>query len=188
MERFEVEIKARCKSRKSIIKLLNCKKALRIKKLTEEDTYFNHPAKDFKDTDEALRLRLSEGRAILTYKGPKLAKSSKVSAKARTELETEIGDCEVAAHILSALGFTASGKVFKERELYRLDDAAICLDSVQGLGLFAEIEKIGSDREKLEAEVLALAEEFKLTNNIEPRSYLELVLAKNESGAGLPDE
>ena len=39
----------------------------------ERDLYFNHPLRDFGETDEALRLRLVSGRCLITYKGPKIS-------------------------------------------------------------------------------------------------------------------
>ena len=34
------------------------------------DAYFNHPARDFAQTDEAFRIRSIGGENYLTYKGP----------------------------------------------------------------------------------------------------------------------
>jgi adenylate cyclase, class 2 len=36
------------------------------------DAYFNSPHHDFKESDEALRIRVKDGGSRLTYKGPKL--------------------------------------------------------------------------------------------------------------------
>ena len=41
------------------------------------DLYFNSPLRDFKESDEALRIRIKEEGARLTYKGPKLDKETK---------------------------------------------------------------------------------------------------------------
>ncbi|MFN5909679.1 MAG: class IV adenylate cyclase, partial [Planctomyces sp.] len=49
----------------------------------EQDEYFNHPARDFRQTDEALRIRRIGGELILTWKGPRLDALS----KSRRELE-----------------------------------------------------------------------------------------------------
>ena len=36
------------------------------------DSYFSHPARDFSHTDAALRIRQTESRVEVTYKGPRL--------------------------------------------------------------------------------------------------------------------
>jgi adenylate cyclase class 2 len=136
----------------------------------ENDTYFNHPHRDFRKSDEALRLRLCQNCSILTYKGPRLSGR----AKTRVEYEVPVGDMETMRKVLTSLGFIESGRVFKEREKYRLRDIEIAIDSVEGLGDFVELEKRGIDREKAEEELFALAIELGL-ERFETKSYLELL-------------
>lgn len=173
MERYEVEVKAWCSDHGKMAEMLKQKGAVMAGLEEEDDIYFNHPARDFKKTDEALRIRKSGEKIILTYKGPKFSGQ----VKSRTELETEVKDFDVMCAVLSSLGFVRSGSVFKTRTVYRLGCTEFCLDSVRDLGNFVEIEKTGQDRGRLEKEVLALAEDFGL-DSIEKRSYLELVLLK----------
>ena len=52
------------------------------------DRYFNHPARDFAQTDEALRLRRVGEANFVTYKGPKLD----AATKTRREIELPLGD------------------------------------------------------------------------------------------------
>jgi predicted adenylyl cyclase CyaB len=61
-----------------------------------------------------------------------------------------------------------------------LDDIKICLDSVQNLGSFVELEKMGTGREAVEQDLFDLAERLGL-RHFERRSYLELVLTKAEA-------
>ncbi|MEQ1826458.1 MAG: CYTH domain-containing protein, partial [Pirellula sp.] len=37
------------------------------------DTYLRHPSRNFRETDEALRIREIDGKPFVTYKGPRLA-------------------------------------------------------------------------------------------------------------------
>ncbi len=173
MERYEVEVKAWCSDHSKMAELLEKKGAEMTGREEEDDVYFNHPSRDFKKTDEALRIRKAGDKTILTYKGPKLSGQ----VKSRTELETEVKDFDCMCAVLLSLGFVKSGSVFKTRTVYRLGDTEFCLDFVRDLGSFVEIEKTGQDRGRLEKEVAALAEDFGL-ENIEKRSYLELVLLK----------
>jgi len=100
--------------------------------LLHEDTYFNLPKelRDFKKTDEALRIRKSiefqkdnkdsEKKIIkyyLTYKGKKLDSLT----KSRNELEIIVDDGVQLKEILKSLGFREIFTVKKERELYEFD-------------------------------------------------------------------
>ncbi len=140
---------------------------------TERDMYYNHPCRDFKETDEAFRIRKSGSDTFITYKGPKIGDR----AKTRFELETPITSADDMDVILDKLGFIKTGEVIKSREIYKLSDITVCLDSVQGLGSFVELEIIGEDKVQAEKKILDIAEKFGL-DNFERRSYLELLLLK----------
>ncbi len=172
MKELEIEIKAYCDNIGDVKKKLVKMGAEYIKSEKESDCYFNHPEKDFGETDEALRIRTVDDNSVLTYKGPKISKKS----KARIEKEVIVSDDDVSGEILLLLGFKVSGKVVKKRDYYTLNGIVICLDEVENLGSFVELEKMGSDLEKIESELFALADKLGL-DRLERRSYLELVLA-----------
>jgi adenylate cyclase class 2 len=171
MNDLEIEIKAWCPDLAPVRKTLETLGAVYVKTEREEDRYFNHPARDFSRTDEALRLRRVGDIVTLTYKGPKLSQTS----KARVEKETCVDNGSEASDILALLGFKASGTVIKTREFFDLNGITICLDQVDGLGAFVELEKKGGDLEAIEQELLALAGQIGL-DRFERRSYLELIL------------
>ena len=79
-------------------------------------------------------MREIKNKFFLTYKGPK------VDAETKTREEIEIPVEENITAILEKLGFTKWRSVKKERKTYKLNDLTICLDDVQGLGSFMEIE------------------------------------------------
>ncbi len=166
---LEIEIKAWCGSRDAVVSRLEASGAVLSGTRDESDIYFNHPARDFARTDEALRLRSVNGTCRLTYKGPKLSTRS----KARVEHETDAGDFESVKNILLCLGFTESGSVEKKRSIYLLDGIEICVDDIAGLGTFVELEKKGQLGEGIEDELFNLAAELGLSR-FERRSYLEL--------------
>jgi adenylate cyclase class 2 len=139
------------------------------------DTYFNAPHRDFATTDEALRIRSVNGRSVMTYKGKKLDTLSKT----REEFETEV-DGGTTQSILLALGFYESGIVRKTREVYKYENMTICLDKVEGLGEFMEVE-IGaeSDIEAHRKQIFSFLEKFGIGEDNSIRtSYLEMVLEK----------
>ncbi|MHB1425141.1 MAG: class IV adenylate cyclase [Gemmataceae bacterium] len=148
---------------------------------TEDDHYFNAPDRDFARTDEAFRLRRIGASNFLTYKGPKHPGAVKV----RTELEIPLRDGDEAAEqmmrLLAHLGYRAVAVVCKRRRTYHLERGGfalvICLDEVDPLGRFAEVEIVAPE-EQTDAARAVLAEvaaSLGLTN-VERRSYLNLVL------------
>jgi adenylate cyclase class 2 len=166
---MEIEIKCYCDDDKQVKNRLSEIGAQFIEKRFEADIYFNHPAKNFGDTDEALRLRTIGERTIITYKGPKVSKLS----KARIEQETEVENFLSMKNILLNLGFIESGIVEKERYLYSFNGMEISIDYVNDLGIFVEIEKIGELKDEVEKDLFNTAEKLGLTK-FERRSYLEL--------------
>lgn len=173
MEELEIEIKAYCQNISDVKKKLVELDAVFIKTEKESDQYFNHPAKDFAETDEALRLRNVADMTILTYKGPKISKVT----KARVEKEVIVQDDKETGEILQLLGFRQSGIVVKNRDYYQLGEIIICLDDVVNLGSFVEIEKKGNDLENIEKELFALSKKLGL-EKFERRSYLEMLLTE----------
>lgn len=105
------------------------------------DIYFNSPARDFRESDEALRIRVKDEGIRLTYKGPKLDSET----KSRKELTVIINDAEAMMQILLSLGFVQSGEVIKSRTKYALGDVIFAIDDVSGLGSFLEMEIAGED-------------------------------------------
>ena len=154
------------------------------KELRETDVYFNGTERDFRRTDEALRLRSvshspdGPRESLVTYKGPKLDRVS----NARTEYEVAVSDGETAKKLLEALGYRALAVVDKVRRTYRLDQVTLCLDEVAGLGGFLELELLAPGEEQREDAVerlLALLGELGVPREqLLRRSYLELLWEK----------
>ncbi len=140
------------------------------KEVIEVDLYYNHPCRDFKKTDEALRLRKVGGVVFLTYKGPKIDGLTKT----REEFNLKVDSWDNSASILGALGFTEVISVEKRRRYLRLGRFEIMLDFLEGLGSFIEVETRG----EYEPEVLFDFLRELGVKGSETRSYLELVLEK----------
>lgn len=145
----------------------------------QKDIYYNHPARDFASTDEALRVREEGEEVVLTYKGPKIDDITKT----REEIKVNVGDVPSIKEILIKLGFKEVGVVNKHRKKYILNEFKICLDDVDDLGGFVEIESLSypeKSNENIEMQredILKLLDELKI-EKMERRSYLELLLDK----------
>jgi adenylate cyclase class 2 len=147
---------------------------------SEVDVYFAHPARDFAQTDEALRIRRQGSANFITYKGPKID----ATTKTRREIDLPLPPGQQAAatwtSLLEALGFSAVGEVQKIRRKAHVDwqggRVEASLDEVQRLGLFVELELVvePAEVEAAKACIASLAEALRLEGG-ERRSYLELL-------------
>ena len=75
--RIEADIKVKVKDFKEIRRLLKEMGAKKISEEEETDIYFQHPCRNFRDTDEALRIRRTGERITLTYRGPRISSELK---------------------------------------------------------------------------------------------------------------
>jgi adenylate cyclase class 2 len=158
------------------------------KTIQQSDGYFAHPARDFRSTDEALRIRREGDNCCVTYKGPKIDKTTKTRREIELPLAHGADGAEQFREFLQALGFSPIADVNKTRRtahmLYRGKPVEIALDEVAGLGVFVELE-LSADEDGLAAAkdaLNSLANELSLRDP-ERRSYLELLLGEN-TGCG----
>ena len=156
----------------------------------EADHYLNAPDRDFARTDEAFRLRRIGPRNLLTYKGPR----HDAVSKTRTEIEVESLPGEASAKSLLTLfqhlGYRPTAVVRKRRRIYewQRDGFTVhaCLDDVDGVGRFIELEIVADERDYESARnvVLQIAVELEL-GSMEHRSYLEQLLGHTVPPGGV---
>ncbi|MEM4279968.1 MAG: class IV adenylate cyclase [Archaeoglobaceae archaeon] len=165
-----MEVEAKFRLKEGVLEKIE-----RIAKFVEEkeefDLYFNHPCRDFAKTDEALRLRI-EKRVKMTYKGPKVDSETKT----REEINVLVDSFENTVKLLESLGFKRFRTVKKTRKIFSIGNAIVCVDHVEGLGNFIEIE-VGNLAEK--EKIFQIAESLGYSREESIRaSYLELILEK----------
>jgi len=150
----------------------------------EEDIYFNAPDRDFMLTDEALRIRITEDAVkgekstFITYKGKKLDGISKT----RNEYETSVGDEKTMADLLKALGYRFKRIVKKTRRQFVKGGISVCLDDVEDLGVYIELETMADTADGHTKIVERLLEQLDRLGvdraGLTTKSYLELLLEK----------
>jgi len=194
---IEVEIKAKISDPELMRKSFKEKQGIYKFSLMHEDTYFNMPdgLRDFKKTDEAIRLRKSikfikgnkgeeqEKEIYFTYKGKKIDNSTKT----REEIDLRIEDFGKMIRILRILGFKEVLSVKKERELFTFDYKNYSIEAlIDYLPIlnqhFIEVEYLTDSLEKIE-EIKEVLFDFLSLFNIKKedsvrKSYLELVSEK----------
>ena len=196
---IEVEIKVQISNPKIMKKMFEENDGIYKLSLIHEDTYFNMPegVRDFKKSDEALRVRKSieyhkENRKnteklmhYFTYKGKKID----IMTKTRKEIELKIENIEKMKEILKELGFHEIFTVKKERELYNFyyknHQIDALIDYLPILNqYFIEVEILANTKDNINAyqEILF---DFLTLFGIKRRdsitkSYLELIVEKFE--------
>ncbi|MHA1457182.1 MAG: class IV adenylate cyclase, partial [Promethearchaeota archaeon] len=192
---YEVEIKVRIQDLEGLRDTIRFNGGLYKISLLHEDTYFNVPKelRDFRNTDEAIRLRKSEefdknnndfslnSKCYLTYKGKKIDSTTKT----RQEIEVKVDNLDNMKDILKVLGFQEVLSIHKERELfeflYQDEKIEILLDYIPLLNqYFMELEMVVSSPQDIEDArgiLFKLLEIFNVNKDESIRkSYLELIV------------
>ncbi len=169
---MEVEVKFRVTDLEEIERKISETAEFVVEKF-EYDVYFNHPCRNFAETDEALRIRKDSDGFTLTYKGAKID----YETKTRDEIKVGIDDFEKTKEILVRLGFRVAGRVAKRRRIYRRGEIIICLDWIEELGSFVELEIESGNLNEAKKKIFEYAEMlgFEAEKSIR-KSYLEMIL------------
>ncbi len=179
---LEVELKFRCEDTGRLEADLSRLGARRADQVRQVDQYFNHPQRDFAQTDEAVRIRDTNGQTLLTYKGPLVDRESKT----RREIELDLAGDQAREKLgewLLAVGFRPVLQVEKTRQAWTLSrggrDVEVAIDFVTGLGQFVELETVAAEADLSPARKLLqdLAAELELTQS-ERRGYLTMLLGR----------
>ncbi len=186
-ETFEVEVKVPITNSEEMKQKLLDSGAIMLNSEIQLDTYFDHPCRTFKETDEAVRVRTRrplEGQELdsshaqneLTYKGPKIDKKTKT----RAEYSVGIDETDPLSAILESLGFEPVATVKKKRTFFDLRDITISIDDVEQVGLFLELESIAHQKVEIESAkrtIFELLEELGIDSDQSVRdSYLEMYM------------
>lgn len=152
----------------------------------ETDLYFAHPARDFAQTDEALRLRRKSDANYITYKGPKIDAATKTRREIELPLAAGAESFASWRALLEAIGFRPVAEVHKSRRKAAVPwqgrQVEASLDTVEQVGTFVEFELVTESDgiESAKACILSLAEALGLSGS-ERRSYLELLLNRRKT-------
>lgn len=137
----EIEVKARLKNKEHVLEKLKSLGCIFSEPVRQIDTVYTKiigNIEEYLKNDHFLRIReKSDGRFIFTVKKPL---STEVLTKA--EHETEIKNAPELEQALFLMGYQLSNKVIKVRQTAKYGDFEICLDEVEKLGSFIEVEKI----------------------------------------------
>ena len=180
---IEVEIKAFVKNITKIEECLLKNDFIKGAHIKESDYYFDNEVHEIRNNDQALRIRCSHDlvtdvqQNFVTFKGPKMDEESMT----RKEIEIQIDDADACIEIFSSLGYKNVYPVIKERQYYHKDYMTACIDQVEKLGCFLELEIIvETESEKNDAleQIISTIESFGYDKQeIIRKSYLSMLQA-----------
>jgi adenylate cyclase class 2 len=136
----EVEVKAYLKNADQVIKKISdrgCTLSSPIRQVDTVYTKITGTVEEYLKNDHFLRIReKNDGRYIFTVKKPVTLK-----VLTKVEHETEIKDAKELEQALFLMGYKIANKVIKTRRTAQCGEFEICLDEVEELGSFIEVEK-----------------------------------------------
>jgi len=179
---IEVEIKFRVPDRSLVERLMAVGPLSFGDPVVQRDIYFNHPQRNFRETDEALRIRTAGEQNALTYKAPRL--DTLTRARPETEIPFLAGAESTGQmqSVLLALGFRIIESVEKTRRTAALiwegTTIEVTLDELPSLGIYLEIETLAEESQWQVArdQIVRLAKHWEILELREPRSYLRMLL------------
>ena len=101
----------------------------------QEDCLLDDTGERLRQRRCVLRIRIEQGKSLLTFKGP----VQRSAMKLREEIETVVGDGNTLLHLMQELGFDVWFRYQKYREEFAYGDVLIALDETP-IGTFVEIE------------------------------------------------
>ena len=155
----EIEIKARVKNKNHVLKLISQENINLSLPIKQHDVVYAVPGvKDNAPGSVWLRLRTeNDQKTIFTLKKQHRGSLDSI------EHETEVSNRDEMEKIISTLGFTLYSDLTKTRQKAKFNDIEICIDEVQDLGTFIEVEKLtdqDADGLVIEVELWKVLESF----------------------------
>ena len=173
---IEIEIKAEVKDIEKVKDNLKKADARFIKTEEQVDRIFGHSM--FLDENKFItegglsaRIRQVNDKKQIDFK-------EITRDKAGIEVSAEIGSVEDGLRFLKKLGFEEAFTLKKSRDVFQYNDFTICLDKVDKLGNFIEIEKLvslNSEEEKIRQECMELLNKLAPDPQIERKKYGDLI-------------
>ncbi|WKC58258.1 class IV adenylate cyclase [Borrelia sp. P9F1] len=166
---LEIESKAFIPKReiKRILKLAKQKFKF-IKEEFKRDVYYCN-------TKQTIRIRKSNSSTdIVTFKNKRLDNDIEINK----EIEFGVDNASAFILLLKEMRFKLLYKKNKKSLIYKKENLNIEINEVENLGFFLEVEKIIRDKSELplaKTEIYEIMEDFQLKNNIEKKSYFELL-------------
>ncbi len=135
----EIEVKARLRNKNSVMKKLEALGCVFSDRITQNDVVYTEKTgslKSFLSNKIFLRIRVNNGsKIIFTVK-------DRAGALVATEHEVVVDSKEEMRKIILLLGNKEAVRINKTRQTTEYNGCEICIDKVESLGTFIEMEKM----------------------------------------------
>jgi len=182
----EVETKFKVDNLDGLAEKLSARGCMLSAPINQHDVFYSKDGVDLwessKTGDNIMRLRNQDGVHQFNLK------QQKTSELDNLEYETEVSDPDAIHNILQILGWTRDQnvEVEKVRRKGKIDGYEVCLDDIEGLGTFMELEELADDDADpgpIQEKMTALAESLGISrDNLEVRGYDTMLYQKNKKG------
>ncbi|KJY79525.1 class IV adenylate cyclase [Vibrio nigripulchritudo] len=176
--KYEVELKYRLPSKSDFLNTLgSIPHEVMLQDNIERDWYFDSPDRRLEANNKSVCIRTMEPSGIKLWivKGPEPDRCE----------ATDITNASNARSMLETMGYEVVLKAKKIRSIYFVGEFHITVDSLEGLGDFAEFAIMTDDESKLssyKAELEALASNFGLDDSaLQTQSYKQMFVQHAKS-------
>ena len=124
-----------------------------------------------------LRLRTVAGRHYFTLKQPA------DNAQACLEYETQVADRQAMHEAAIHMGYRPTVRIAKTRRVANVEDCSLCVDDVEGVGAFLELERMApdeADSRTVQADLIAFVSSLDIAATRTDQTYDSLVHAAQE--------
>jgi len=142
----EIEVKAKLRDKEGFLKAAQ-KLGIQFNSVVVQEDKTYETELPYEDPNwNIFRLRKQDGKVTLTMK-------HKASTRSRDnyEYETVVENEDETIKILERLGYKFGIGVNKKRCIAKYNDLELCLDEIEYLGSFVEVEKLASDTADVDA-------------------------------------
>jgi len=173
----EIELKYRVEDLEALVLALKSRGIELSEPVFQDDQAYAPAGWQFGDSKlgvSFLRLRTVQGRHYFTLKQPA------GSAQDCLEFETQVADRQAMHHAALHMGYRPTVRIAKTRRTATVDDFSLCVDEVDGLGGFLELERMApddADAQAIQADLAAFVGSLGITATQTGQTYDSLVHA-----------
>lgn len=178
----EVEVKYRVDDLEALLAALKRRGIELSEPIFQDDQAYAPAGWQFGDSKlgvSFLRLRTVAGRHYFTLKQPA------DNAQACLEYETQIADRQAMHAAVTRMGYRPTVRIAKTRRVAILDNCSLCVDEIEGLGGFLELERLAADHadtQAVQADLAAFVSSLAIAATRTDQTYDSLVHAAQEQG------
>ncbi len=176
----EIELKYRVEDLEALVLALKARGIELSESVFQDDQAYAPAGWQFGDSKlgvSFLRLRTVQGRHYFTLKRPA------DNAQDCLEYETQVTDRQAMHHAALHMGYRPTVRIAKTRRMATLDNCTLCIDEVEGVGGFLELERMAPDRadaQAIQADLAAFVSSLGIAAIRTDQTYDSLVHAAQE--------